>query len=201
MGYTGVYLQSSEEPKQWLKNEFFYGYSKNNNVLEIKINADNGYLLLESKMVDSIYFGTVFLVVFNWSFDKKTRELVYKEMSEFDGAYGNFKVTKAVLNKLTTIEKYNELGISFGYTIEFRERCLNELNRTKKIPLNTIVKTNETIDFNGGISSDLFKIVEKTFWNGKKFVTKKVTVILDINHKELANVKIDLTQYDFELIG
>lgn len=201
MGYTGVYLQTNEEPKQWLKNEFNYDYSKNHNVLEIKINADNGYLLLENKKVDSVYFGTVFLMVFNWSFDKKTRELVYKEMSEFDGAYGNFKVSKATLNKLTTIEKYNELGISFGYAIEFRERCLNELNRSKKIPLNTIVKTNETIDFNGGISSDLFKIVEKTFWNGKKFVTKKVTVILDINHKELANVKIDLTQYDFELIG
>lgn len=195
MGYEGHTIGSNENPREYLKNYLSTAYTRCN-FLDIKINSNNGYVLLESKENK-----TVFLVLFNWNFKKADNEVVFKTMHEFDGPYGDFKISKKVLDKLTSIETYTELGVETGYCEEFRNRVISQLNINKKtIPLDSFVRTTETIRFSNDISSNIFKKVERTGWNGRKMITKKMTACFDENMKQLCFVKIDLKKYEYEFI-
>ncbi len=194
MGCEGHIIGSNENPREYLKNYLSSAYTTKCNFLDIKINSNNGYILLESKLDK-----TIFLIVFNWSYKKADNEVVFKTMHEFDGPYGDFKISKKVLDKLTSIETYEELGIDTGHCEEFRNRIISQLNK-KSIPLETFVRTTETIRFSNDISSNIFKKVERTGWNGRKMITKKMTACFDENMKQLCYVKIDLKKYEYELI-
>lgn len=102
---------------------------------------------------------------------------------------------------MTSIETYTELGVETGYCEEFRNRVISQLNINKKtIPLDSFVRTTETIRFSNDISSNIFKKVERTGWNGRKMITKKMTACFDENMKQLCFVKIDLKKYEYEFI-
>lgn len=86
MGCEGHTIGSNENPREYLKNYLSTAYTRCN-FLDIKINSNNGYVLLESKENK-----TIFLILFNWNFKKADNEVVFKTMHEFDGPYGDFKI-------------------------------------------------------------------------------------------------------------
>jgi hypothetical protein len=195
MGYEGHYISRNENPKDYLKSYLIQAYSVKCNVLDFKINKDNGFLLLENKETQN-----KFLILFNWEY-KNNNEVVFKTMHEFDGAYGDFKISKAVLRKLTSVERYNGLGIDIGYCVEFRERMMQLLDKPKQVPMNVMVKTNEFVGFSNGLKSNIFKVIEKTVWNKTKFVNKKVVVCFDENLREMFYCKVNLKDYQFVILN
>lgn len=157
MGWYGINKNSYETPKEAIFREFNNPKYKIIDMAQKQFNT----MYIAYQEVET---GTVRASVVLLRYDRKDRELMYKEMGEESEPF-YYDCPERILKLLTPTT--NE------HALKWREQCWKNINtvkdmKKKKIGEGTVIKFKNEITFTNGFKADTFQL-EKG-WNGKGWI-------------------------------
>lgn len=152
MGWTSFHLY--QPVKEWFLEEH---KSDKLTVLDIAVVRLNTlYAAIKDNSTNQVY---CLIYLLHWN-NKSYENFMYKDMTEFVGPF-ECACPLRIFNKLTPLDENDPTNI---HAIEWRKRVI-KYHETKN--LNCIIKTNDSISFNNGMSFNYFKKERGITWAGE----------------------------------
>ena len=168
MGWTTMHLDTTAK-------KFFidmFDREPNHEIVDIAIkNFRTAYIAVKNIKKGYVYCQTFMI----HRAPKVYENFGYKAVSEFMGPV-NAQCPKRILKKLSSLDvivasgDYSEDGVE--YAREWRKRCLESIEFSKKLSSGAIIKMDSPLDFTSGNSYQYFKRVGKRWYAIANYGTK-----------------------------
>lgn len=151
MGWTFTNTIYPTTPKKWLDEEIKTWWD-DAEILATSFKANTYYAAIRKKKKDGNYVTFALICLTS----QRPNEIGYKDMDETCGPM-RYDCGKKVLEAL---QKYASEAPDNEYSREWRAECLKRLVKPAKLENGDVIKMNQPIKFQNGLSESVFRILK-----------------------------------------